>query len=203
MSETPELLSPAPAGGLRERKRLETRQRIADAGLRLFLAHGYEATTLDAVAAEAGISRRTFFLYFKSKDDIIFAWQRAGWTRLRADLLKTSPDLEPLTAVRDVMVKHISQYSAEQMTTIDDLMRSSDSLMARKPAFYAEQEHELYVALCEVWRQPARRAALRMVAMASIGALRLGIQDWYDQPGQKKPMSRLVRDSFQCLTAAI
>jgi AcrR family transcriptional regulator len=203
MSENPDLLSAMPGGGLRERKRIETRQRIAEAGLRLFLANGYEATTLDAVAMEAGISRRTFFLHFKSKDDIIFAWQRAGWSQLRADLLKTSPDIEPLTAVRDAMVKHISQYSAEQMTTIDDLMRSSESLMARKPAFYAEQEHELFVTLCEVWRQPARRAALRMVAMASIGALRLGIQDWYDQPGQKKPMSRLVRESFQCLISAI
>ena len=44
----------APAEGLRERKRRATRQRIAEVGLQLFLTNGYESTTLDAIAAEAG-----------------------------------------------------------------------------------------------------------------------------------------------------
>jgi hypothetical protein len=44
-------------------------------GLKLFVANGYEATTLEAVAAAAGISRRTFFHYFKSKEELLLAWQ--------------------------------------------------------------------------------------------------------------------------------
>lgn len=47
--------------GLRARKRQETLERIAETGLRLFSQNGYEATTLDAIAEAAGISRRTFF----------------------------------------------------------------------------------------------------------------------------------------------
>ncbi len=66
------------AEGVRERKRRETRQRIAETALRLFLANGYENTSLDTIAAEAGISRRTFFSYFKSKEDILFVWQSGG-----------------------------------------------------------------------------------------------------------------------------
>ena len=50
-------------GGLRERKRRDTLQRIAQTGLDLFIAKGYEETTLDDIAAAAGISRRTFFHY--------------------------------------------------------------------------------------------------------------------------------------------
>ena len=48
---------------LRERKRRLTLDLIAKTGLKLFIENGYEATTLDAIAAAAGISRRTFFYY--------------------------------------------------------------------------------------------------------------------------------------------
>ena len=63
--------------GLREEKRQQTLKRITQTALGLFARHGYEATTLDMIAADAGISRRTFFHYFKSKDDILLS-QQAG-----------------------------------------------------------------------------------------------------------------------------
>jgi AcrR family transcriptional regulator len=191
------------AEGLRERKRRETRQRIAEVGQRLFLAHGYEGTTLDAIAAEAGISRRTFFSYFKSKDDIILFWQEADSSQLMAELLKASPDLPPLDAVRDVMVKHIARYTTEQMSAADQLMRSSESLLARKQAYYAEMEQTLFNTLCEVWRQPGRRTALRMVAMVSIGAMRVALQAWRDQTGPRKPVAKFLRDAFESLKAEL
>lgn len=199
MSESFHPADAAPTEGLRESKRRETRQRIAEAGQRLFLANGYEGTTLDTIAAAAGISRRTFFSYFKSKDDIILFWQDADSTRLIADLLKTSPDVPPLDAVRDVMVKHIARYTTEQMTAVDNLMRSSESLLARKQAYYAEQEQALFKALCEVWRQPERRLALRMVAVVSVGAMRLALQAWRDQSGQRKPVAEFLQDAFDSL----
>jgi len=189
--------------GLRERKRRETRQRIAEAGLRLFLANGYESTTLDEIAESAGISRRTFFSYFESKDDIVIFWQNASWAALYADLLKSSPDLRPLDAVRDVMVKHSLRYTTEEMTSIDRLMRSSETLLARKQTFYAEQELALFATLCEVWRQPERRMALRMVAMVSIGAMRLATQSWAEQVGQRKPISKCLRDAFETLESDV
>ena len=189
--------------GLRERKRRETRQRIAEAGQRLFLVNGYDATTLDAIAEEAGISRRTFFSYFKSKDDVILFWQEADSAGLIADLLKTSPDVAPLDAVRDVMVKRIARYTTEQMTAVDNLMRSSESLLARKQTYYAEQEQAVFNALCEVWRQPERRPALRMVAMVSIGAMRLALQAWRDQTGQRKPVARFLQNAFDSLKSEL
>jgi AcrR family transcriptional regulator len=77
--------------GLRERKRQETLERITAAGLKLFAAQGYEATTLDAIAAEAGISRRTFFHYFKSKDDILISMQSGLGKQLAAELARRKP----------------------------------------------------------------------------------------------------------------
>ncbi|WP_109584028.1 TetR/AcrR family transcriptional regulator [Cupriavidus plantarum] len=189
--------------GLRERKQRETRQRIAEVALRMFLADGYEGTTLDAIADAAGISRRTFFSYFKSKDDIILFGLEADSAELIADLLKTSPDVAPLDAVRDVMVKRIARYTTEEMTAIDNLMLSSESLLARKQAFYVRQEQALFLALREVWRQPERQTTLRMIAMASVGALRLALQAWREQTGARKPAAKFLQDAFESLRAGL
>jgi len=203
MSEPLSRAGIAPTEGLRERKRRQTQQRIAEVGQRLFLSKGYDSTTLDAIAAEAGISRRTFFSYFKSKDDLIFFWLDTDGASLIASLLKTSPDVAPLDAVRDVMVKHIAQYTTEQMIAVDNLMLSSESLLARKQAHYAQQEQALFDALCEVWRQPERRAALRMVAMVSIGAMKIALQAWREQNGKRKPAAKFLRDAFDNLKSVL
>ena len=100
-----------PAEGARARKRRETRQHIAETGLRLFLTNGYENTTLDSIAAEAGISRRTFFSYFKSKEDLLFIWQSEAWGAVWRDLLAVSPDEQPLDAVRGVFIRHLAHYA--------------------------------------------------------------------------------------------
>ena len=194
----------APAAeGLRERKQRETRQRIAEVALRLFLADSYDSTTLEAIAAAAGISRRTFFSYFKSKDDIILFGLEADSAELITELLKTSPDVPPLDAVRDAMVKRIARHTTEAMTAIDNLMLSSESLLTRKQAFYAKQEQALFLALREVWRQPERQTALRMVAMVSIGAMRLALQAWREQTGPRKPAAQFLHQAFESLRAEL
>ncbi|MET0254799.1 MAG: TetR/AcrR family transcriptional regulator [Luteibacter sp.] len=191
-----------PAVGVRERKQRETRRRIAETGLQLFLTHGYEATTLDAIAAEAGISRRTFFSYFKSKDDLVLAWQEAAWDAIWADLLAVSPDENPLDAVRGTLLKHVAQYESERMIALDKVMRASETLASRKQSFYVAQEEALHAVLCEVWRQPQRRNALRIVAMVSIGAMRLAIEAWGKQGGER-PAAWFLEEAFASLRAEI
>jgi AcrR family transcriptional regulator len=58
-------------GGLREVSRRAVRSRIAEAAEALFIAKGFEETTVDEIAAEVGMSQRSFFRYFASKDDVI------------------------------------------------------------------------------------------------------------------------------------
>jgi AcrR family transcriptional regulator len=58
--------------GLRERKKSETRVRIADAADELFRTRGYDAVTVDEVAAAADVSKKTVFNYFPTKEDLVF-----------------------------------------------------------------------------------------------------------------------------------
>ncbi|HUD43455.1 MAG TPA: helix-turn-helix domain-containing protein [Dokdonella sp.] len=199
MSEHARLERSGDREGLRERKRRETRRRIAESGLRLFLTHGYDGTTLDAIASAAGISRRGFFSYFKSKDDIVLFWLEDSWVGIYADLLKTSPDLRPLEAVRDILVAKVERYTGEEMDSLDALMRSSPTLQARKQAFYVEREQALFETLCEVWRQPERRMALRMIAMVAIGASRLATQTWQAQAAPRTPIAQHLHEAFDAL----
>jgi AcrR family transcriptional regulator len=189
-------------GSSRESKQRDTRLRIAEAAMQLFLENGYEATTLDAIAEKAGISRRTFFSYFKSKEDIVLAWQADSWEAVRAELLTVSPDEAPLDAVLRVMVNHAALYESDQLLAIDRMMRASQTLMARKPAAYAAQEASLYATLCEVWRQPQRRPGLRMVAMMSIGAMRIALEAWSTQAG-REPVSVFLEKAFANLKTEI
>lgn len=187
--------------GLRERKRRQTRQRIAETGLGLFLAQGYEATTLDAIAQAAGISRRTFFAYFKSKEDVVTCWQEGAWADMREDLRRSSPTQSPLLAVRDMFLRHIARYTSAQTVAIDRLMRSSETLIARKTAFLLQQEQAIFEVMCELWPREPDRQVLGMVAMMSIGALRLSIDAW-QQGASQRPMAAQVNEAFDALVRA-
>src|ERR1700689_46984 len=62
-----------PPGGLRERKKRQTRAAILAAAARLFEARGYEHVTVAEIADAASISVKTLFTYFRSKEDLAFA----------------------------------------------------------------------------------------------------------------------------------
>jgi AcrR family transcriptional regulator len=188
--------------GLRERKRRQTRQRIIEAGLRLFIANGFEGTTLDAIAEAADISRRTFFYYFKSKEDLVLAWQSGAVEDLRPAILKNAPDRAPLDVVRNTLLKLISRYTSAEMVAFDRLMRSTETLRARKQARYLHMEQELFSALSELWPQPERRTALRLVAMVSIGAHRLAMEAW-NREGGKRPATEYLEEAFAGLRTEI
>ena len=61
------------ASGLRARKKAATRRALQEHALRLFLADGYDATTVDAIAQAANVSPMTFYRYFPTKEDVVLA----------------------------------------------------------------------------------------------------------------------------------
>lgn len=110
--------------GLRERKKLRTRQAIASAALRLFAERGYEETTIADIAAAADVAPRTFFSYFPSKEDVVFAEIDDRLAEVAERLRRTSGET-PMETIRrsivDVLNAVVSEhgdYGAVQVALI-------------------------------------------------------------------------------------
>jgi AcrR family transcriptional regulator len=191
---------PKPAG-LREQNRQHTLQRIAEVGIELFVAKGYEATTLDEIAAAAGISRRTFFYYFKSKEDILLAHLEGYADALRASVQKNASAGAPFDVVRSALLELSARFQSDRTIAVARLVKESKSLR-RTQGNYLQLEEVLHEALCELWPRKERRERLRLVAMASIGTLRLAVDAWLEQDG-KRPLTKYVQDAFKNLKEEI
>ncbi len=140
---------------LRERKRQLTLDRIAEAGLKLFIENGYEATTLDAIAAASGISRRTFFYYLKSKEDVLLAHESGKFPQaLRPTFLKQSPEQTPIAAARKTFLALASTYETKESILADRILRSIEALRLRKEALLIRMEDVLAEAMYELWPDP-------------------------------------------------
>ena len=184
---------------LRERKRQLTLERIAEAGLKLFIEHGYEATTLDAIAAASGISRRTFFYYLKSKEDVLLAHESGKFPQsLRPTFLAQPPGLSPLAAARKTFVALASMYETRESILADRILRSIEALRLRKEAMLVQMEDLLAEAMYERWPDPARRAALRLDAMMAVGTLRVAKEHWR-QDEAARPLAQHIDEAFDLL----
>lgn len=186
--------------GRREQKRRDTRLRIAEEGLRLFDRDGYDATTLEAVAAAASVSARTLFHYFRTKYDVLEFWHDRGFEQALTPALLAAPaGQEPLPTVRDCLLQLVPHYETDRLVTVDRIRHSTDTLRADKQMVYFRMEDAVFAALCERWPQPEQRPALRVVAMVSIGALRLAMEA-RRLNGGRRALADHLKDVFALLS---
>jgi AcrR family transcriptional regulator len=124
--------------GLRERKKQQTRERIADAALKLFAERGYDETTLDEIADAADVSRRTIFAYYDSKEEILLCGEVDFLARIK-QMLDERP--EGTTTV-DAMRTFISTLEPADDAAIvrKDLILRTPSLQTKIRARHSELE---------------------------------------------------------------
>src|ERR1700722_9006819 len=87
--------------GLRERKKQQTRDRIASVALDLFAERGYDHTPLAEIPGPADVSPRTIFAYFQSKEDILFCDEPLLYERLERILRERPSDATTVDALRE------------------------------------------------------------------------------------------------------
>jgi AcrR family transcriptional regulator len=188
--------------GLREKKRRQTRQRIVEAGLELFQRQGIEATTLDEIAAAADISRRTFFAYFPAKEDLVLAWQDGADDALCAAVMAAALGREPLAAVQQAIKSLVPVFATHDFMQLDALMQSTPTLKAKKERHFEHQSERLFETLTTIWPDPGRRKGLQVVAMVSIGCLKIGVGTWLAEQG-RRPIMECLDEAFAALKTEI
>ncbi|WP_055489847.1 TetR family transcriptional regulator [Streptomyces sp. TP-A0356] len=95
----------APRTGLRERKKQRTRDALLRAALELFLAQGYERTTVDEIAEAVDVSQRTFFRYFAGKEEAVFFAHSVAQSQFVEAVRGRPPHEAPLEALRQAVLE--------------------------------------------------------------------------------------------------
>ncbi|CAA9462912.1 MAG: Transcriptional regulator, AcrR family [uncultured Rubrobacteraceae bacterium] len=118
--------------GLRERTRRAVQTEIGDAAMRLFLERGFEATTMEQIANEVGISRRSLFRYFGTKEDIVLGHLVETGLAVRDALEARPADEGPWEALRAALesLALAPGYSPERTLKISKMLYGTPSLRA-------------------------------------------------------------------------
>lgn len=117
----------------REHKKLQTREALKEAALDLFKTSGFDNVTVNAIAARANVSRRTFFRYFGSKEDVILAYRADFGDTLAALLAQRPADEPPLTAIRNALLEIPNAVGVEPANALAlvRLIRATPAIRAR------------------------------------------------------------------------
>jgi AcrR family transcriptional regulator len=89
--------------GLRERKKLATRQAISDLATRMFIERGFDNVTVAEIAEAANVAKMTVFNYFPRKEDLFFDREDEGREMIQGALARRSPSESPLAAMRTLV----------------------------------------------------------------------------------------------------
>jgi AcrR family transcriptional regulator len=176
---------PAQAGSalpLRERKKLRTRRDLSEAALRLFLARGFDAVTLDELVDAVEVSKRTFFRNFPSKEAVALAAETELWDAYADQLSECELHGPVLTVLRDALTATVSGMG-------DDWLRrflATRGLIARTPplrdrsdlASLAVQRRVVEFLEAKLGLDSRADVRLRLLGELALSAWRCGARNW-------------------------
>lgn len=132
--------------GLRERKKRETRSALTQAALGLFVDRGYDETTLADIAEAAGVSTRTIFSYFPSKEDILFCTTSQMSASLAEALAARPAGTDALTTLREFILATVD-LKTELDHKLGEVIAADETLRSRQRARIAELQDVLAAAI--------------------------------------------------------
>jgi mycofactocin system transcriptional regulator len=170
-----------PAGsGRRGRPPGTSPRKLELIALRLFTAQGFEETTIDQIAAEAGVSRRAFFRYFGSKPDVLWGEFDSEVATIRALLDEVPAGLPVMEAVRQAVLaaNHYRVADVPELRARMALIGSVPALMASAAVHYDAWERAISDFVARRAGQPADSLYPLAVGRATLAACRAGYDRW-------------------------
>lgn len=173
--------APPARPGLRERKKIRTRQAIRRAAYRLFEEQGYDTTPVDRIAEEADVSPSTVFRYFPTKEDIVLTDE---YDPLLEEALRQRPPGEPpVAALREALCTSLTgiyRADAEETMLRIRLIREVPALRGRMSEHSADTAWLLRRSLAERTGRAEDDLELRIVTSAMLAALTEALYSWAD-----------------------
>jgi len=117
---------------LRETKKLRTREAIASEAMRLFATRGFDHVTVAEIAMAAGVSEKTVFNYFPTKEDIFFDEVPARLESLATALRGRNPGESIFAVLRGLQSRDAPRLTSERFATFARILEESQALQAKE-----------------------------------------------------------------------
>jgi len=186
---------------VREANKLRTRQALADAAVDLFTRRGYDAVTMADVAEAAGVSRRTAFRYFGSKDDLLMEYP-LSWLLVFDEAVESHVDLpvaDRLRAASHAIATHI-EVDPEPVKRAMAIALSQPALAARYAVVARQWVGRIATEIAgEIPESPEAAVRTRVLASAVMGMIDAALEMW---AAGDEPMSPLLDLGFDLLDGA-
>jgi AcrR family transcriptional regulator len=191
--------------GLRERKKDRTREQLARAAIALFIERGYEATTVEDIAAQVEVSPRTFFRYFPAKEDVVIDLLQAGVLDLTEELRHRPAD-ETLPVALRAATHQWAEQAAGRSGEMLQLMRVTQAApVLRTRLEQAKRDHfeqlEGIVA-ARLQADPARDPRPRLV-VALLGCVISSAIERWSEDGGEQDLVRYVDTGLDMLESGV
>ena len=187
--------------GLRERKKRETWERIEKAAIEMFERDGFDATTIEDIAAAVDIAPRTFFHYFATKEDAVLADYADRLGRITLALAERPAAEAPWTALREALLMVAIDYETARPDLIRrfQIMATTPSVFARSLQLQAGWEAAVTDAMTvRLGSDPEHDITPQLLAAAALAAMRASLRHWLTN-GAAASLPALVNDCFDQL----
>ncbi len=188
---------------LTERRKAATLLDIAHAAAELFTERGPDGTTAEEIAGRAGVALRTFYRYFRNKQDAVAPLLSSGGAHWRELLAATAPGTPLPEALETAAVASLSQpgeAAAEALNWTRGLLRAAQDDPALRAVWYRvnqESEEQLLPLMTRLVGPDVDELEARLIAAAATDAIRVSLEVWAasdaDVSGPGSPADLVVR----------
>jgi AcrR family transcriptional regulator len=190
--------------GLRERKKAATRSALAAAALRLAVERGVEHVTVEDIAEAAGVSVRTFFNYFPTKEAAFVADDLERGRRFVVALRDASEHEAPWALLRRVAVETLgtADLPSREQGLKEQLIRSSPAVLAEVLGAVTALEQDLVGELTRRTPESSGPMQARLLANCVVAAVRAATETWLAIDAEPSAYVGLLGDAFDALAPA-
>lgn len=187
--------------GLRDAHKNRTRRALRQAALELFAARGFDTTTAGEVAEKAGVSVRTFFRYFPTKESVLFLGQRS-WGESFGEWFHKQPDsLSDVDAMCAALVELASDLpqSRKSLVMYERVLTTSVTLRGYEQDQQEESATQIAEAIAKRRGLAKADDACRLLAAVGVALYRLSLDSWLSGPASV-PLRKIIVEKFACLS---
>lgn len=183
---------------LREAHKRRTSSQLRHTALRLFLSKGFDATTAEDIAEKAGVSVRTFFRYFATKDEVVFKGQGAWAKAVIAGYLRQPQTRSATDAICEALIEAAENMDRKSVKAYAEIVEKSQILRGKAAQLVAISIHEIAMAVAKRRGLDEPDAQARLFTEVAVATYQMAVKDWRDGSAAGL-LEALIRDRFRLL----